>query len=165
MRRTIVGVMGGGDEATAATCALAYELGAAIAAAGWALLCGGRRAGVMDAAARGATEAGGLTIGILPDGDLERASAFIDIPILTGMGDARNQINVLSSQVVIALRGGAGTLSEIALALVARRPVILLDFPVYEAFAPAAAPGLLAQAADVAAALGLARRWLEGPPA
>jgi len=160
-RHTIIGVMGGGDEAAAETCALAYELGAAIAAAGWTLLCGGRAAGVMDAAARGAAAAGGLTIGILPDSHPGRASAAINIPILTGMGDARNQINVLSSQVVIALEGGAGTLSEIALALKARRPVILLDFPVYELFAPAAAPGLLAEAASVGATLDLARRWLD----
>ena len=160
MRRIVVGVMGGGDGATAETCRLAGELGAAIALAGWVLLCGGRNAGVMDAAARGAAASGGLTIGILPDSNLERASPAIQIPILTGMGDARNQINVLSSQVVIALSGGAGTLSEIALALKAEKPVILLNFPVYDLFAPAAPPGLLHQVASVPGAIALARRWL-----
>ena len=86
--------------------------------------------GVMDASARGAHEAGGLTIGILPDADLNRASQYLDIPIVTGLGSGRNNINVLSSDVAIACHGGAGTLSEIALAVKAGKPTILLDFDV-----------------------------------
>ena len=123
-----MGVMGSGGDGDAALLAVARELGAAIAREGWVLLNGGRACGVMDASARGASEAGGLVVGILPDGDAHRASAHVDIPIRTGMGDARNAVNVLSSDVVIALRGGAGTLSEIALALKAQRPVIALAF-------------------------------------
>ncbi|GAC1354362.1 MAG: hypothetical protein NVSMB42_11980 [Herpetosiphon sp.] len=125
---TVIGVMGPGEGASPEICRLAYDLGAAIATSGWTLLNGGRNVGTMDAAARGAHDHGGLTIGILPDSTRERASYYIDIPVLTGMGDGRNYLNVLSSQVVIALPGGAGTLSEIALALKIGRPVILLGF-------------------------------------
>ena len=81
------------------------------------LLNGGRPAGIMEASARGAKESGGLTVGVLPGGSSSEASAYIDIPIVTGMGSARNNINVLSSDVIIALPGKAGTISEIALAM------------------------------------------------
>jgi uncharacterized protein (TIGR00725 family) len=133
-RRPIIGVMGAGENAAESAVHHAYILGQLIAQEGWILLNGGRNCGVMDASARGAREAGGLTIGILPDADLHRASTYIDIPILTGLGSGRNNINVLSSDVVIACRGGAGTLSEIALALKAKKPVILVDFELGELF-------------------------------
>src|SRR5450759_5193289 len=110
LMRTIVGVMGSGEDGDAALLALARELGAAIAGEGWVLLNGGRGGGVMDASAEGASLAGGLVVGVLPDDDTESASRHLDIPIRTGLGDARNAVNVLSSDVVIALRGGAGTL-------------------------------------------------------
>lgn len=126
--RPIIGVMGAGDNAAESAIRHAYTLGQLIAREGWILLNGGRNCGVMDASARGAKEAGGLTVGILPDADRRRTSAYIDIPILTGLGSGRNNINVLSSDVVIACRGGAGTLSEIALALKAQKAVILVDF-------------------------------------
>ena len=116
MKKIIIGVMGGG-RAEAQTLDAAYRLGKLIAREGWVLLNGGRAAGVMEASARGASEEGGLTIGILPDDRPGRASEYIDIPILTGIGDARNYVNVLSSDVVVACPGRAGTLSEIALAL------------------------------------------------
>jgi uncharacterized protein (TIGR00725 family) len=126
-RPLIVGVMGGSqcDEATRRA---AYQLGALIAEKGWVLLNGGRDRGVMDASARGARDRGGLTIGILPDVSANQASAGIQVAVLTGMGGARNVINVLSSQVVVACPGGAGTLSEIALALKYGRRVILMGF-------------------------------------
>ncbi len=124
----VIGVMGGGEGATERAVSDAYRLGELIAREGWALLTGGREAGVMGAATAGARLQGGLTIGILPDRDAQRASGLLDICIVTGMGDARNVINVLSSQVVIACGGGAGTISEIALAIKAGRPVILLNF-------------------------------------
>lgn len=132
----IIGVMGAGDNAAEAALRHAYTLGQLIAQRGWILLNGGRNCGVMEASARGAKEAGGLTVGILPDADMHRTSAYIDIPILTGLGSGRNNINVLSSDVVIACRGGAGTLSEIALALKAKKPVILLDFEIRDMFDP-----------------------------
>jgi hypothetical protein len=99
-----------------------------VAERGWVLLTGGRATGVMDAASRGAREAGGLVIGVLPDADIVGASEHLDVAIRTGMGDARNVINVLSSDVVIALPGGVGTLSEVALALAAGKAVIVLGW-------------------------------------
>jgi uncharacterized protein (TIGR00725 family) len=126
--RTVIGVMGSGEDGDAALLAAARELGAAIARQGWVLLNGGRDSGVMDASAKGAAEAGGLVVGVLPDADLHGASKHLSVALRTGLGDARNAVNVLSSDVVIAMRGGAGTLSEIALALKAGRTVIALDF-------------------------------------
>jgi len=81
----------------------------------------------MEAASKGARQAGGLTVGILPGADKRGASESVDIPIVTDMGSARNNINVLSSDVVIACGMGPGTASEIALAIKARRKVILLN--------------------------------------
>jgi hypothetical protein len=126
MGRVIVGVMGPGEGATGEETSAARELGALVAREGWVLLTGGRAAGVMGAASRGAREAGGLTLGILPTADAGDASEFVDVAVVTGMGQARNQINVLTSRVVIGCGTGAGTASEIALALKARKPVILL---------------------------------------
>lgn len=127
-RKTVVGVMGGGAAATPEDCQMAYNLGKLIAGEGWVLLNGGRPAGVMEASARGASEKGGLTVGILPGTGGDQASPYIDIAIVTGMGDARNNINVLSSDIIVALPGGAGTISEIALALKNGKRVILLQF-------------------------------------
>jgi uncharacterized protein (TIGR00725 family) len=139
MRRTAVGVMGGcvADESTAAG---ARELGRLIAENGWVLVSGGRPNGVMQASVTGAHEAGGLTVGVLFDGDRDQAAEGLDIVIPTGMGAARNIINVLASDVVVACRGTGGTLSEIALALRFDRPVVLLDFDPGQAFLDAAAP-------------------------
>lgn len=126
MSRIVVGVMGPGDGAGADVIAAAFELGRLIALEGWVLLTGGRAAGVMEAAMRGAREAGGLTIGVLPTADTRDMSEAVEIAILTGMGQARNNINVLSSRVLIACGMGAGTASEIALALKAGKTVVLL---------------------------------------
>ncbi len=126
--RTVIGVMGSGRPLDGAALHTALHLGELIAAEGWVLLTGGRASGVMDACSHGARGAGGLVIGVLPDDTASRASAHLDIAIRTGMGDARNVVNVLSSDVVVALPGGAGTLSEVALALSARKTVILLGW-------------------------------------
>ena len=126
-RPLIVGVMGGG-QVDQSTLRCAYELGTLIAQQNWILLNGGRKAGVMDASAHGAADHGGLTVGILPDANAALASEHIRIPICTGMGSARNTINVLSSDVVVACQGGAGTVSEIALALKHGKTVIALSF-------------------------------------
>lgn len=123
-----MGVMGGGDTASPEDRALAYRLGALIAGEGWVLLNGGRPAGIMEASAKGAKENGGLTVGILPDSSSRAASGYIDIAIVTGMGDGRNYINVLSSDIIVALPGKAGTISEIALALKRGKTVIMLNF-------------------------------------
>lgn len=126
-RKPIIGVMGGArvsDEVNE----MAWHLGRLIAAQGWILLNGGRNAGVMLHSARGAKEAGGQTIGVLPDDSKESANDYIDIPIVTNLADARNLINVLSSDVVVACPGSAGTISEVALALKNDKKVILLRF-------------------------------------
>jgi len=116
----------GGASATPAIAELAAEVGREIALRGGVLLCGGR-GGVMEHAARGAREAGGTTIGILPGNPgQERPNAYLEHSIFTGMGQARNQILVLSAVAVIAVGGGWGTLSEIALALKQRIPVVQL---------------------------------------
>jgi uncharacterized protein (TIGR00725 family) len=101
---------------------------------GWILLTGGRNTGVMDAAPKGAKSKGGLTIGILGDRDTARASEHCDICIVTGVGDARNNINVLSSDVVIARAGSLGTITEVSFALINRKPVILLNFDIGPAY-------------------------------
>mgnify|MGYP000873731557 CR=1 FL=1 len=134
MRKLIVGVMGGGEGASPQVCETAYKLGSLIAKEGWVLLNGGWGVGVMEASARGAKENNGLTVGILPDRHTDLASKYIDIPILTGMGDGRNYINILTSDVVVALPGRSGTISEIALALKNGKNVILLDFPLGDLF-------------------------------
>lgn len=127
MRKKIVGVMGPGDKATKVDVQHAYRLGELIAQQGWILLTGGRKSGVMDAVNKGAKSANGLTIGILPTDHQKDISEAVDIAIFTDMGNARNNINVLSSDVIIACGMGAGTVSEVALALKANKQVILLN--------------------------------------
>lgn len=152
----------GGGEAAPAEAAVAYELGRLIAQNDWILLHGGRNAGVMDASAKGAHEVGGLTIGIIPDDHAGQASAHLDVAIITGMGSARNNINVLSCDVVIACGGGAGTLSEIALALKARRPVIAVGIELGPAFQAFVAAGQLRPVRRAEEAIGLTQELLRG---
>jgi uncharacterized protein (TIGR00725 family) len=127
MKQTIIGVMGPGESATAIDLDYAYQLGEYIAKKGWVLLTGGRASGVMEAASQGAKSAQGLTIGILPNNDTINASEAVDIAILTNLGNARNAINVLSSDIIIACGMGAGTASEVALAIKENKTVILLN--------------------------------------
>ena len=119
--------MGVGEKATSNDLENAYKLGQLIAQQGWILLTGGRKAGVMNAASEGAKSVGGLTVGILPGKDSQGISEAVDIAIFTDMGNARNNINVLSSDVIIACGIGAGTASEIALAVKNGKQVILLN--------------------------------------
>src|SRR5690606_6176989 len=104
----------------------AEAVGRGIARAGATLVCGGL-GGVMEAACRGARAEGGLTVGILPGGDPSDANPYVEIPICTGMGYARNIIVVKSGHAVIAIDGAYGTLSEIGHALGEGLPVIGLD--------------------------------------
>jgi uncharacterized protein (TIGR00725 family) len=113
----------GGNSALPDACATAEEVGREIARGGHVLVCGGR-SGVMEAACRGAREAAGHTIGILPGPDAAGANKFVEFKVLTNMGFARNVIVVLSASAVIAIDGSYGTLSEIAMALNHGRPVI-----------------------------------------
>lgn len=110
-RVAVVGAAGASEE----DYGIARALGGALARAGAVIVCGGH-GGVMEAAALGATEAGGLTIGILPGNDAEAANPWIVVPIATGMGDARNALVVRAAEAVLAVGGSWGTLSEIALA-------------------------------------------------
>jgi len=104
----------------------ARELGSLIAKQGWTLICGGL-SGVMEAAAQGAKEAGGLTVGILPGNDSSEANPYIDVKIPTGLGYARNILVVRATDAIVALDGKHGTLSEIAFALNEEKPVIGID--------------------------------------
>lgn len=131
--KTIVGVMGAGRQLEEPAREVAYDVGARIARAGWVLLTGGSACGIMDAASQGAHEAGGLVVGILKGEGAEEGSRFLDVAVRTGMGDARNVINVLTSDVVIALPGGHGTISEVALALKSGKTVVLLGWDPGEA--------------------------------
>lgn len=129
MAKPIVGVMGPGEDASASDRSVARRLGAGIARMGWILLTGGRSAGVMDAASEGAHEAGGLTLGILPGKDKAGASSHLDIAVLTGLGEARNVLNVQTADVVAAVGMNPGTASEIALAIKAGKGIVLLACP------------------------------------
>ena len=102
---------------------LAEEVGREIAKKKALIICGGLGV-VMEASARGAKEEGGVTIGILPGFSFEDANPFLDIPIVTGLSHARNVVVVRSSQAIIAVEGGYGTLSEIGIALKLRKPVV-----------------------------------------
>jgi uncharacterized protein (TIGR00725 family) len=113
----------GGSEAPDSVIAVAEAVGAALASAGATLICGGL-GGVMAAACRGAKSAGGLTVGLLPGRDPAAANPWVDAVIPTGLGEVRNALVVGSASVVIAIGGEFGTLSEIALALRNRTPVI-----------------------------------------
>jgi uncharacterized protein (TIGR00725 family) len=116
----------GNSKASASEIKLAEEIGREIAKSGAILVCGGLD-GVMEAACRGASSAGGLTVGILPGTDRKDANRYVQIPIVTGIGYARNVIVVKSAQAVIAVGGGYGTLTEIGYALKNDIPVIGFD--------------------------------------
>ena len=134
---------------------LAVEVGRAIAEAGGILVCGGL-GGVMEAAARGAKAAGGTTVGVLPGPDTTAANASIDFAIATNVGHARNVIIVHTSAVLIAVSGGYGTLSEIALALKAGKRVVALR--------PRFSIPDVTIAEDAQEAVSLAMRLIQHPP-
>jgi uncharacterized protein (TIGR00725 family) len=161
LARIIVGVMGG-SSATEQTADLARDLGRRIAEAGWVLLNGGRASGVMQASAEGARAAGGLTLGILPGRGSGEESEHLDLCVFTGIGDARNLINVLSSRVVFACQGAGGTLSEIALALANRRPTILVGWDAGNSFARFEEEGLLHRTDTPEQAVALAQKLIGG---
>ena len=117
-----IGVIGAG-ECSQEIKDIAEEVGQRIAQRGAVLVCGGL-GGVMEAAAKGAKEAGGTTVGIVPGTRAGDANPYIDIPIVTGMGEARNVMIVRTAEAVIAVSGGPGTLSEIAFCLKLGVPVV-----------------------------------------
>ncbi len=117
-----IGVVGG-SQCSRRVSAQARELGRRIGREGWVLICGGGP-GVMEAVCRGARESGGLTVGILPGFDGKEANPFLDVKIPTGLGYVRNTLVVRAADVIIAVDGKYGTLSEIAFAFCEQKKVI-----------------------------------------
>jgi len=124
-KKKLIAVIGGG-QCSSEQAKLAEEVGRELARHGAILACGGL-GGVMEAACKGASAEGGTTIGILPGENRKAANPYVQIPIVTGIGYARNVVVVKSAQAVIAIGGNYGTLSEIAHALQSDIPVIGLD--------------------------------------
>ncbi|ELY46350.1 TIGR00725 family protein [Natronorubrum sulfidifaciens] len=120
-----VSVIGGG-EISDEQAARAEAVGRELASRGHTVVCGGR-GGTMEAVCRGAKAEGGTTIGILPSERHEQANDYVDIPIATGLGHARNALVPLNGDAVIALAGGVGTLSELGFAGIYDRPVVGLE--------------------------------------
>ena len=123
--KTHIGVIGAGE------CSLemynqATELGRLIGQNNWILFCGGL-GGIMEGAAKGCYKTGGMTVGILPGNDKDSANPFITLPIATGLGEGRNLLLVRASEVIVAITGGYGTLSEIGFALKIGKRVIGLN--------------------------------------
>jgi uncharacterized protein (TIGR00725 family) len=121
-QRVHIAVIGAGD-CSQELYALAHEIGRYIGRNKWVLFCGGL-GGIMQGAAEGCFREGGITVGLLPGNDKESANPFIALPIPTGLGEGRNLLLVRASDVVVAISGGYGTLSEIALALRLGKPVV-----------------------------------------
>jgi len=124
-KNKFIAVIGGG-QCSSQEARLAEEVGRQLARQGAILVCGGL-GGVMEAACRGASSEGGVTIGILPGENRQAANPYVQIPIVTGIGYARNVAVVKSAQAVIAVGGSYGTLSEISHALQGGIPVIGLN--------------------------------------
>ncbi len=125
VKRTMVGVVGS-QQATPAQEKLARETGQRIAKEGWILVNGGL-GGVMEASAKGAAEAGGVVVGIVPGPTTDEANRHVTIPIATNMGYARNMIIVHTADCLIAVGGETGTLSEIAAGLKLKKLVVGLE--------------------------------------
>jgi hypothetical protein len=126
MRRILIGVLGPGEGAGQKDMDDAALIGELVAKAGWVVLTGGRVAGVMGAAAKGAQAAGGLTVGLLPSPDTLGASPAVDVVLATGLGEARNAVIALSAHACVVCGMNAGTASEVALAIRSKKPVVLI---------------------------------------
>ncbi len=129
----------GGNKPDPESLKIAYRVGRLLAEKGAVLVCGGL-GGVMEEAARGCREAGGLSLGILPGQKVEEANDYIDIPVATGIGYNRNSMVVLNAQAVIAIDGEYGTLSEIAFARIFGRKIIGLNTWSIPGVIPASSP-------------------------
>jgi len=116
----------GGHSCCADVAKIAESIGKEVARMGATLICGGLT-GVMEAACKGAKSVGGKTIGILPGHDKDEANPYIDIPIVTGLGYMRNNLIVKNADIIIAIDGKEGTLSEIAFALQMKKPTLGID--------------------------------------
>lgn len=124
MSAAAIAVIGaGGPAVDPALLAVAEAVGAGIAGAGATLVCGGLD-GVMEAAARGARQAGGIVLGLLPGSDRNDANPHVSVAVPTGLGEMRNALVIRAADAVVAVGGGYGTLSEIGFALKTGRPVV-----------------------------------------
>jgi uncharacterized protein (TIGR00725 family) len=138
-KRTIIAVIGG-SQPDQESMEIAEQVGRLIAENNAILITGGM-GGVMLAASKGAHKANGLVIGVLPGMDKKQANAFVDIPIVTGVGEARNSIITRTCDCAIAIDGSYGTLSEIAYCMIYKKPVIgintwRIDAPIIEVKTP-----------------------------
>ena len=124
-RKSVIGIIGGGVDIDQTVLGVATETGKLIAGRGAILVCGGL-GGVMEAASKGAFEAGGTVIGILPANDKVGSNPYLTVAIPTGMGIARNVLVVQTADVLIAFPGSYGTLSELGLALNTGKPVVYM---------------------------------------
>ena len=124
--KRIISVIGHDKHAKKIHLEIAEEVGKEIALRGGILLCGGKNTGVPNAAAKGAKRNGGLSIAISPDSSLKNISKYIDIPILTGVGFARNQIIAFSADAIISIGGGVGTFCEVAYGYAYSKPIIVI---------------------------------------
>ena len=163
-RRVYVAVVG--DAAPSADSAMlqaAEEVGRGLARAGAVLVCGGTT-GVMEAACRGASSEGGLTIGLLPGADRSEANDYVEVAIPTGFGEGRNLLVARAADAVVAIGGGYGTLSEVGFALKLGKPVVGLE--TWELFREGKKDHAIERAesalAAVDRALRAARRAVEG---
>jgi uncharacterized protein (TIGR00725 family) len=138
----------GASDASAEQFAAAEEVGRLLAERGAVVVCGGR-GGVMEGACKGAQSAGGTTLGILPGLDRAEANPYVDVAVPTGLGEARNALVVRAADSLIAVGGGYGTLSEVALGLKAGKPAVGLASFELDGMIVAGSPG-----DAVAAALG-----------
>jgi len=125
--RKIVAIIGP-SEPSAKEYEMAYSVGKFLASKGFVVATGGK-SGIMEGALKGAKEAGGLTIGILPEGDLSYANKFVDIPITTGIGEVRNFVLVNSGYFVVSIGISEGTLIELAYALKVGKTVFSYNLP------------------------------------
>ncbi|HEV8612981.1 MAG TPA: hypothetical protein VGQ73_05690 [Gemmatimonadales bacterium] len=122
----ILAIVGPGEGASLDDIAAAERLAELAARAGWVVSCGGRNAGVMAGAARGAARSGGLAIGLLPSDDSSEAAPELSLALATGLGEARNAVLAQSCEAMVACGMNAGTAAELALALKAGKPVVLI---------------------------------------
>lgn len=143
--RPYVGVVGPG-EASAEEAGVAEAVGRALAERGAVVVCGGL-GGVMEAACRGARDAGGTTVGILPGTDRAAANPFVEVAVATGLGEARNAVVVRAADALIAVGGAYGTLSEIAFALKASKRVVGIGSWEIDGVEPATDPKAAVEAA------------------
>ena len=154
----MIGVIGG-EACSDAEGETAYAVGRELAARGHTLVCGGR-GGVMREACRGARSQDGVTVGILPGDDRSDMNEFVTTPIVTGIGFARNTIIARTADALVAVGGRYGTLSEIAFALIAGKPVVTMGS--WDLTLPDGATAPLVACDDASAALDACERLAAG---